>query len=135
MLDLGILDIDASYVLSGANVPFHGAIPQPHESRPCLMIAGLLFHPDKGLILLDTGSLEDIIKYWDKEFLECAPRIWDKGIHFLPEAIKATGAGKIGDVKAVVMSYLHLDHAGGLEHFFGTDVEIWCHKYELKNVF
>lgn len=120
LLDLGVLDIDASYVLSGANVPLHGVKPQQHECRPCLMIAGLLYHPDKGLILLDTGSREDIIQSRDKEFLECAPRIWDKNIHSLPEAIKATGAGEIGDVKAVVMSHLHLDHAGGLEHFFGT---------------
>lgn len=120
MLDLGILDIDASYVLSGANVPLHGAEPQTHETRPCLMIAGLLYHPDVGLILFDTGSREDVIKSWDKEFLECAPRAWDKDIHSLPAAIKATGAGEIGDVKAVILSHLHLDHAGGLEHFFGT---------------
>lgn len=61
-----------------------------------------------------------MIKSWDKEFFECAPRTWEKDIHSLPAAIKATGAGEIGDVKAVVMSHLHLDHAGGLEHFFGT---------------
>ncbi|OOO04955.1 beta-lactamase domain protein [Aspergillus oryzae] len=135
LLDLGILDIDASYVLSGANVPLHGAEPQTHETRPCLMIAGLLYHPDVGLILFDTGSREDVIKSWDKEFLECAPRAWDKDIHSLPAAIKATGAGEIGDVKAVILSHLHLDHAGGLEHFFGTDVEVWCHEAELKNAF
>ncbi|KAJ5184835.1 hypothetical protein N7491_007296 [Penicillium cf. griseofulvum] len=132
LLDLGVLDIDASYVLSGANVPLHGATPQNHECRPCLMIEGLLYHLDKGLILLDMGSREDIIQSWDKEFLECAP------------PIKATGAGEIGDVKAVVMSHLNLDHAGGLKHFFGTgkptftiskNEEIWCHEYELKNAF
>ncbi|CAG7970236.1 unnamed protein product [Penicillium salamii] len=33
------------------------------------------------------------------------------------------------------MSHLHLDHAGGLEHFFGTNTEIWCHEDELKNAF
>ncbi|KAE8337986.1 hypothetical protein BDV24DRAFT_166687 [Aspergillus arachidicola] len=135
LLDLGILDIDASYVLSGANVPFHGSEPQTHETRPCLMIAGLLYHPDVGLILFDTGSREDVIKSWDKEFLECAPRTWEKDIHSLPAAIKATGAGEISDVKTVILSHLHLDHAGGLEHFFGTDVEIWCHEAELKNAF
>ncbi|KAH8435273.1 N-acyl homoserine lactonase family protein [Aspergillus melleus] len=135
LLDLGILDIDASYVLSGANVPRSGRSSQIHEGRPCLMIAALLYHPNAGLILFDTGSCEDIIQSWDREFLECAPRVWVKGVHSLPAAIKATGAGEITDVKAVVMSHLHLDHAGGLEHFFGTDVEVWCHEAELKNAF
>ncbi|GKZ39787.1 hypothetical protein AbraIFM66950_001202 [Aspergillus brasiliensis] len=135
LLDLGTLDIDASYVLSGANVPRSNQPPQTHETRQCLMIAALLYHPDVGLILFDTGSCEDIITSWDKEFIECAPRTWVKDIHSLPAAVKATGAGEITDIKAVVMSHLHLDHAGGLEHFFGTDVEIWCHEQELKNAF
>lgn len=39
----------------------------------------------------------------------------------LPNAIKATG-NDIKDVKAIIMGHLHLDHAGGLEHFFGTNV-------------
>ncbi|GKZ78303.1 hypothetical protein AnigIFM56816_001861 [Aspergillus niger] len=146
LLDLGTLDIDASYVLSGANVPKSNQPSQTHDTRQCLMIAALLYHPDVGLILFDTGACEDIINSWDKEFLECAPRTWVKDIHSLPAAVKATGAGDITDIKAVVMSHLHLDHAGGLEHFFGTakkckmltfsiDVEIWCHEKELKNAF
>ncbi|KAI2866014.1 hypothetical protein CBS63078_2644 [Aspergillus niger] len=137
LLDSGTLDIDASYVLSGANVPKSNQPSQIHDTRQCLMIAALLYHPDLGLILFDTGACEDIINSWDKEFLECVPRTWVKDIHSLPAAVKATGAGDITDIKAVVMSHLHLDHAGGLEHFFflGTDVEIWCHEKELKNAF
>ncbi|KAJ4162853.1 hypothetical protein NW754_014271 [Fusarium falciforme] len=99
------------------------------------MIAALVYHPDVGLILFDAGSCEDAIASWGQQALECTPRIWDKQIHGLPEAIKATGAGDISDVKAVVMSHLHQDHAGGLEHFVDSDVEIWCHEEELKNAF
>jgi glyoxylase-like metal-dependent hydrolase (beta-lactamase superfamily II) len=84
------------------------------------MISVLLFYPEIGLILFDVGSSEDIIKNWDPAYTECTPRIWDKAVHGLPEAIKATGAGEIQDVKKVVLSHLHLDHAGGLEHFFDT---------------
>ena len=76
--------------------------PLAHETRPCLMITDLLYYSDVGLILFDTGPREDVIKSWDKEFLECAPRIWDKDIHSLPAAIKATGAGEISDAKAVI---------------------------------
>ena len=84
------------------------------------MIAALVYHADIGLILFDSGSCEDVIKSWGNESLECTPRIWSKEKNSLPAAIMATGAGTIHDIKAVVLSHLHLDHAGGLEHFFGT---------------
>jgi len=133
-LDLGSLDCDASSVLSGANVFPVGTNPA-HERRDLVMIAALVYHADFGLILFDSGSCEDVIKSWGNESLECTPRIWSKEKNSLPAAIMATGAGTIHDIKAVVLSHLHLDHAGGLEHFFGTDVEIWCHELELKNAF
>ncbi|MBA7491855.1 N-acyl homoserine lactonase [subsurface metagenome] len=31
------------------------------------------------------------------------------------------------------MGHLHLDHAGGLEHFIGTDVPIYVHEEEFKH--
>ncbi|KAI9149487.1 N-acyl homoserine lactonase AiiB [Paramyrothecium foliicola] len=115
LLDLGHLDMDAAVVFSGANIfPAH-LPPQQHERRDLVMIAALLHHPNESLV--------------------CTPRIWDKNVHGLPEAMKATGAGDISDVKAVVISHLHCDHAGGLEHFMDSDVEIWCHEEELKNAF
>ncbi|KAI1025258.1 hypothetical protein LB504_009984 [Fusarium proliferatum] len=135
LLDLGHLDIDAAVVFSGTNIfPAH-LPPQQHERRDLVMIAALVYHPDVGLILFDTGSCENVIASWGKESLECTPRFWDKNVHGLPEAISATGAGDISDVKAVVISHLHCDHAGGLEHFIDSDVEIWCHEEELKNAF
>lgn len=33
------------------------------------------------------------------------------------------------------MGHLHLDHAGGLEHFRNTDVPIYVHEKELKHAF
>lgn len=33
------------------------------------------------------------------------------------------------------MGHLHLDHAGGLEHFRGTDVPIYTHEKEIKHAF
>ncbi|KAH8810595.1 metallo-beta-lactamase superfamily protein [Xylogone sp. PMI_703] len=135
LLDLGILHCDASGLLSGTNVFNPRLPPQPHERRYLIMISGLIHYPGVGLILFDVGSCEDVIKNWTREIIECTPRTWEKSINGLPEAIKAIGAGEIKDVKAVVLSHLHMDHAGGLEHFFDTDVEIWCHESELKNAF
>lgn len=50
----------------------------------------------------------------------------------LPNAIKTTG-NDIKDVKAIIMGHLHLDHAGGLEHFLGTNVPIYVHEEEFKH--
>jgi glyoxylase-like metal-dependent hydrolase (beta-lactamase superfamily II) len=117
---LGGLSTDAAGILSGANTFPYGMPPQSHERRDLIMISVLIFHPSVGLILFDVGSSEDIISNWDSRTLECLPRGWEKDIHGLPAAIRATGAGDIKDVKVVVMSHLHMDHAGGLENFFDT---------------
>jgi glyoxylase-like metal-dependent hydrolase (beta-lactamase superfamily II) len=135
LLDLGRLDSDASNALSGANIAVPGEPPQQHARCELVMIAGLIHYPSFGLILFDVGSCEDSIAHWPARTSTCLPRVWTKGIHGLPAAIAASGAGTIADVRAVVLSHLHFDHAGGLENFFGTDVEIWAHEAELKNAF
>ncbi|KAI9897667.1 hypothetical protein N3K66_007523 [Trichothecium roseum] len=135
LLDLGHLDCEATALLSTANIALPGSGPIQHERRELLMISALVQHPDVGLILFDVGGGEDPSQIWHPAVSECTPRIWEKGVHGLEAAIEATGAGTIKDVKAVVLSHLHYDHAAGLEKFFDTDVEIWCHEEELKYAF
>jgi len=52
----------------------------------------------------------------------------------LDKAIAKCGHN-IKDVKGVIMGHLHLDHAGGLHHFKGTDVPIYVHEAELKHAY
>lgn len=52
----------------------------------------------------------------------------------LEAQIKKTGHD-IKDISAVVMGHLHLDHAGGLEHYVGTKVSIYVHELGLKHAF
>jgi glyoxylase-like metal-dependent hydrolase (beta-lactamase superfamily II) len=60
------------------------------------------------------------------------PRTKYKDSNRLPDAIKATG-NDIKDVKAIIMGHLHLDHAGGLEHFLDSGVPIYVHEEEFKH--
>ncbi|KAJ5300040.1 hypothetical protein N7476_011597 [Penicillium atrosanguineum] len=123
LLDLGSLNADAALVKKGANQWSPNVAPQIHERRESVMISLLVFHPEVGLFLFDTGSCEEIISSWDKHTIECTPRRWVKEKHGLPAAIRKTG-NDINDVKAVILSHLHMDHAGGLEHFINTGTTI-----------
>jgi glyoxylase-like metal-dependent hydrolase (beta-lactamase superfamily II) len=119
LLDLGGLNVDDSVIVSGRNTSTPKSTTVEHKRRDLVMICIMIYYPGVGLILYDTGSPEDVIANWNLGDLECTPRIWDKATNGLPEAIKATG-NDIKDVKIVIMSHLHMDHAGGLEHFMGT---------------
>ncbi|EWG38347.1 hypothetical protein FVEG_14874 [Fusarium verticillioides 7600] len=82
------------------------------------MISVLIEHPQDGLFPTKQAQAR-ITQSEDLEF---------------DAAIKKTGHG-IKDVKSVIIGHLHLDHAGGLEYFRGTDVPIYVHEIELKNAF
>ena len=81
------------------------------------MICALVRHPEVGLILFDIRSCETLESKWHLQLANLLPRNWEQGVWGFHQAIKATGAGEIGDVKAVVLSHLHMVHAGGLENF------------------
>lgn len=72
------------------------------------------------------------LKNWGAPITDIFPRIVYSNEQKLPAAIKKTG-NDIKDVKAVLMGHLHLDHAGGLEHFIDSDVPIYVHEEEFKH--
>lgn len=98
------------------------------------MISVLIEHPTEGLILFETGGGENYPEVWGNPTNDIFERINYTEDHELPNAIKKTGHD-IKDVKAVIIGHMHLDHAGGLENFKGTDVPIWLHEKELKHAY
>jgi len=77
----------------------------------------LIEHP-KGLVLFDTGCnpkvIDDAVGYWG-EMASHLPLQWKKS-DTLDQQIKNVGY-KPADVKYVILSHAHLDHAGGLTYF------------------
>lgn len=77
----------------------------------------LIEHP-KGLVLFDTGCnpkvIDDPIGYWGP-VAEHLPLKWSKN-ETLDKQVEAVGY-KPDDIKYVIVSHMHLDHAGGMAHF------------------
>ncbi|KAB8226994.1 N-acyl homoserine lactonase family protein [Aspergillus alliaceus] len=131
ILDLGTLSCDEGWIFTAGNTGTFSE-PQPTRKwRDLMLLSGLIDHPEMGLILFETGCAEDIELKWTPASADVFPRTRYEPQHRLPAAIKAAGYD-IKDVKAVVMGHLHLDHAGGLEHFLNTRVPIYVHEEEFK---
>ncbi|RMZ02373.1 hypothetical protein D0864_03208 [Hortaea werneckii] len=131
ILNLGTLQVDEGWLLQGAGTGSKSSPNPPNQHRDLVLAAGLIDNPDLGLILFETGCAEDVDISWGAPFTDLFPRTVYTEDMKLPNAIKAAGYD-IKDVKVVVMGHLHLDHAGGLEHFIGTEVPIYVHEEEFK---
>ncbi|PQE05735.1 metallo-beta-lactamase superfamily protein [Rutstroemia sp. NJR-2017a BVV2] len=134
LLNLGAMEVDIGHMVRGAGGSSHSNPNPTNERRELVMISILISHPTEGLILYETGCGHDYPRVWGAPLNDLFNRVDFSPEHELPAAIAATG-NDIKDVKAVIMGHLHLDHAGGLENFKGTDVPIYVHEIELKHAY
>lgn len=129
-LDRGTIRTDINHIIEGHTV---GTKVDPNPDAP--MGEGPVYnlvidHPE-ATILWDTGSHPAAGDgHWPAE-LYAAFEHYDAADHPLDEALAEQGYS-VDDVDAVVQSHLHLDHAGGLRHFAGTDVPVYVHAEELQ---
>lgn len=131
---MGFIEADAGWFLRGGGTSTKSN-PNPDAVRKQGVIVSVLIeHPTEGLILFETGGGKDYPEVWGAPLNDIFARVDYTEDHELPAQIKKTGHD-IKDVKAVVMGHLHLDHAGGLEDFKGTDVPIYVHEKELKHAY
>ncbi|KAF2465151.1 metallo-beta-lactamase superfamily protein [Lindgomyces ingoldianus] len=132
LLDLGTLTVDEGWLMRGANSSSLSNKNPENKQRDLVVLAALIEHPQAGLILYETGCAEDLEVKWGAPITDLFPRTQYKECNRLPDAIKATG-NDIKDVKAIIIGHLHLDHAGGLEHFLDSGVPIYVHEEEFKH--
>ncbi|MDZ7746089.1 MAG: N-acyl homoserine lactonase family protein [Halobacteriales archaeon] len=130
VLDRGRIEADANFVVDGAVAATAGNQNPALRYEEFLVWNLVIDHPE-ATILFDTGSHPAAGDgYWPEPLYQAFAHV-DAADHDL-EADLETAGFALSDIDAVVMSHLHLDHAGGLYHFDGTDVPIYVHEREIE---
>jgi glyoxylase-like metal-dependent hydrolase (beta-lactamase superfamily II) len=130
LVDRGTVRADTGYVIDGYTMA-DAETPNPdHEMVEFVVWNAVVETPDR-TYLWDTGSHPEAgAGYWPDSLYAAFEHI-DADEHRLADDL-ATAGFSLDDIDAVVMSHLHLDHAGGLRHFDGTDTPVFVHAEELK---
>ncbi|MGI6072322.1 MAG: N-acyl homoserine lactonase family protein [Lachnospiraceae bacterium] len=129
VLDLGYQEEDKNFMVAGTNcATVHNPNPDFEWIR-IPMQAFLIDHPEGGYILFDTGCAPDHEEAWPAFIKEQSPYTATEEQHLLPR-LAALGV-KPEDVKTVIMSHLHVDHAGCLSFF--KNAEVYVHDDEFTN--
>jgi glyoxylase-like metal-dependent hydrolase (beta-lactamase superfamily II) len=123
----GRLVVDEGYLFEDVGLGT-ASTPEPtHERVECPVYNVVVEHPD-ATILWDTGSHPDAADgHWPAELYDAFTH---EGLRPLAADLDAAGYD-LADIDAVVQSHLHLDHAGGLAAFAGTDVPVYVHRDEF----
>ncbi|MEF8814933.1 MAG: N-acyl homoserine lactonase family protein [Halovenus sp.] len=133
LLDRGTIRADVNFALD-AEVVATRSSQSPDLRYESFAVWNLVIDHPETTILWDTGSHPDAGDgYWPEGLFEVFAHE-DAAERDLETALDEVGYG-IGDIDAVVQSHLHLDHAGGLEHFSGTDVPVYVHRRELEHAY
>jgi glyoxylase-like metal-dependent hydrolase (beta-lactamase superfamily II) len=130
LIDRGRIEADANFVLDGSVVAT-ASEPNPDLDYAEFLVWTLVIDHPEATILWDTGSHPEAGDgYWPAPLYEAFAHV-DAADHDLADDLADAGFA-LADIDAVVQSHLHLDHAGGLAHFEGTDTPIYVHERELE---
>jgi len=105
--------------------------PHPEASRVETPVYNWVIDHPEGTILVDTGSHPEAGDgYWPAPLYDAFEHR-DADDHPLPDALERAGYA-LEDIDYVIQTHLHVDHAGGLHNFAGTDVPVFVHEDELE---
>jgi glyoxylase-like metal-dependent hydrolase (beta-lactamase superfamily II) len=130
VVDRGHVRTDVNHVIEGFQTAT-ASNPDPDPVRSAGPVFNLVIDHPEATILWDSGSHPEAGDgYWPEDLYDAFEH-YDAADHPLPDALDDAGYA-LDDIDAVVQSHLHLDHAGGLRHFAGTDTPIYVHERELE---
>ena len=122
----GSLKTETQYILKDTRIGTPMEIPIPF----------LIIRHGKEWIAFDTGcngeTARDPVAYWGEERAKGFWPVIGPDQEFA-RAIRKLGL-KPADLKAVILSHGHLDHAGAIEDLRGTTVPIYLQKVELAEI-
>ncbi|QSW98392.1 N-acyl homoserine lactonase family protein [Haloterrigena alkaliphila] len=127
-IDRGTITTDVNNIVEGFRL---GTADDPNPDT--VMGDGPVYnvvidHPE-ATILWDTGSHPEADSgHWPDDLYAAFEHT---GLRPLEDDLADAGYD-VADIDAVIQTHLHLDHAGGLYAFEGTDTPIYVHERELK---
>lgn len=129
ILDYGRMKLDKNNILAGS---VHAGVENPH--RPCELLEipmwGCLIDTPAGYVLFDLGVYPDCMDE-EKGWPEIARLMYScTGVKegWVVNRLQELGI-KPDDIKCLVLSHMHLDHAGSVEHF--PNAQIYVHQKEF----
>lgn len=129
LLDRGRIHADENFAVD-TSVAATASNRNPDFEYVPYAVWNLVIDTPEATVLWDTGSHPNATGYWPNALYEVFAHV-DADEHDLAADLEGAGYG-IEDIDCVVQSHLHLDHAGGLYQFEGTDTPIYVHEEELK---
>jgi len=130
LVDRGCVRADRNHVVDGYAVASPDD-PDPDHGIDEFVVWSAVIEAPETTYLWDAGSHPDAGDgYWPDPLYAAFEHV-DAHEHDLETDLDRVGYA-LSDVDAVVASHLHLNHAGGLYQFAGTDTPVYVHEDELK---
>jgi len=123
---------DAGYALDGRTMA-SAADPNPDHERRKFVCWSAVIEAGGRTLLVDTGPPPTAETDWPNP-LYAAFEAHDAADRSLAADLGDAGYD-VDAVDAVVMTHLHLDHAGELDRFAGTGTPVYVHRRELPYAF
>jgi len=132
LIDRGRVRADRGYVMDGYTMG-SASEPNPDHEMADFVVWAAVIEAGGRTYLFDTGPPTDAAEYWPTPLYE-AFEPYDADERTLESDLDDAGY-TIDDIDAVVMSHLHVDHAGELDRFEGTETPVYAHAEELEYAF